>query len=125
MDGQPEVFVVDDEEGVRISLAKLIRLLGYASRSFASAQEFLASDAVEHCGCVLVDLRMPGMSGIDLVQEIARRRLPLAAIMMSGHADSEMLARLGAIETLGVLEKPFPLDALRAILARWRAPGGS
>lgn len=123
MTAQPAVFVVDDEDGVRVSLAKLIRLIGYESRAFASAQEFLSSDAIGQPGCLLVDLRMPGMSGIELLEEIERRRLPLAAIVMSGRADTEILERLKTMETVGVLEKPFALDALKAMLDRWRARG--
>jgi FixJ family two-component response regulator len=113
------VFVVDDDAPVRLSVARLLRALGYESRTFDSAESFLAGHQGAR-GCLLVDIRMPGMSGLDLLEELARRRASLPAIVMSGHVDAGALLRPG-IEIVGVLEKPFSLDALRQLLARWQA----
>lgn len=121
MNAQATVFVIDDEEAVRISLSKLVRLLGYPSRPFASAQDFLASDALGQDGCLLLDLRMPGMSGVDLLEELGRRELACPAIIMSGHTDADSAQRLKAFDTIGILDKPFAIDDLRAMLDRWRA----
>lgn len=123
MSTQPAVFVVDDEEAVRLSLSRLVRILGYESRSFASAQAFLASDAIGQEGCLLLDLRMPGMSGVDLVEELDRRKVLLPAIIMSGHTDADSMQRLKAFDTIGFLEKPFSVDDLKVMLERWRARG--
>ncbi len=121
MNAEATVFVIDDEEAVRISLSKLVRLLGYTSRPFASAQDFLASDALGQDGCLLLDLRMPGMSGVDLLEELTRRELACPAIIMSGHTDADSVQRLKAFDTIGFLEKPFAIDDLRGMLDRWRA----
>jgi two-component system, LuxR family, response regulator FixJ len=113
------VFVVDDDASVSRSVAKLVRMLGYESRTFDSAESFLAAyDGTR--GCLLVDVRMPGMSGLELLEELASRHASLPAIVMSGHVDAGTMPRPG-IPILGVLEKPFPVHALRQLLARWQA----
>lgn len=114
------VFVIDDEEPVRLSLAKLLRAIGYPSRVFASAMAYLESDAVGEDGCLLLDLRMPGMSGIDLIEELHRRGRRLPIIVMTGHTDMKSVQRLEAFALLGFLEKPFSVDQLRELLQKWR-----
>jgi two-component system, LuxR family, response regulator FixJ len=116
----PPVFVVDDEDIVRSSLARLLRALGIPSRTFASADAFLASYDGQEEGCLLVDIRMPGMSGLDLIEELARRSIALPAIVMTGHSDEQSLQRLDVLRPIGFLEKPFSLDALKVMLERWR-----
>jgi two-component system, LuxR family, response regulator FixJ len=112
------VFVIDDDPSLSRSLAKVVRALGYEPRTFHSAESFLAvSDGAR--GCLLVDVRMPGMSGLDLLDELARRRVSLPAIVMSGHLDAETMRRPGA-PILGFLEKPFSTRALRQLLAEWQ-----
>lgn len=121
MNAAPPVFVVDDEEGVRASLGRLLRAIGVPSETFASAEEFLASEAPRRTGCLLVDIRMPGMSGLDLIEELHRRHIDLPAIVMTGHTDEASLERMAALGTIGFLEKPFTLADLKTVLARWRA----
>ncbi|HZR23111.1 MAG TPA: response regulator [Vicinamibacterales bacterium] len=116
----PHVFVVDDEEPVRNGLEKLLRAIGYPTSSFASAEEFLANDAGQDPACVLVDIRMPGMSGIDLIEELHRRHRRMPAILMTGHTDEGALQRLDALEPIGFLEKPFSVVQLKEVLARIR-----
>ena len=120
MSQHPPVFVVDDEEAVRSSLAKLLRALGVPNKTFASAEAFLAADTGEG-GCLLVDIRMPGMSGLDLIEELGRRGRALPAIVMTGHADASSLQRLETLPMIGFLEKPFSVVQLKDILATWRA----
>jgi FixJ family two-component response regulator len=115
------VFVIDDEEPVRLSLAKLLRAMGYPSRSFASATAYLASDAVGEESCLLLDLRMPGISGIDLIEELHRRGLRVPIIVMTGHADQRSMQRLEAYTLIGFLEKPFPVEQLKELLEKWRS----
>jgi len=124
MNPDPPVFVIDDEEPVRVSLGKLLRALGVPSQTFASAEAFLASYAGDRTGCLLVDIRMPGMSGLDLIEELARRDAPLPAIVMTGHTDMKALQRLDSIRPIGFLEKPFSVGQLKAMLERWRATLG-
>ena len=120
MNAAPPVFVIDDEEGVRVSLGRLLRAIGVPPETFASAEEFLASEAERRPGCLLVDIRMPGMSGLDLIEELQRRQVRLPAIVMTGHTDEASLERLATLGTIGFLEKPFTLADLKVMLARWR-----
>lgn len=116
----PPVFIIDDEEPVRTSLAKLMKALGVPAETFASAEAFLDRYAGDS-GCLLVDIRMPGMSGLDLLEELNRRQIPLPAIVMTGHTDAQSLHRLNTLQPLGFLEKPFSLSQLKAILEEWWA----
>lgn len=122
MTGTPAVFVIDDEEPVRLSLAKLLRAMGYQSRVFPSAAAYLESDALGEGGCLLLDLRMPGMSGVDLIEELDRRRLSVPTIVMTGQTDMKSVQRLDMFPLLGFLEKPFSVEQLRELLDRWHAP---
>jgi two-component system response regulator FixJ len=116
------VFVIDDEEPVRLSLAKLLRALGFPTRVFPSATSYLESDALGEDACLLLDLRMPGMSGIELIEELERRALSMPTIVMTGHTDMQSAQRLEAFPLIGFLEKPFSVDQLKVLLDRWRAP---
>ena len=120
MNPNPPIFVVDDEEPVRLSLSKLLRAMGYPTESFASAAAFLESEAVSEDGCLLLDLRMPGMSGIDLIEELTRRQLAVPIIVMTGHTDMKSVQRLESFPLVGFLEKPVSVDQLRELLDRWR-----
>jgi len=117
----PPVFVIDDEEPVRVSLAKLLRAIGFPSRTFGSAMAFLASDALGEDACLLLDLRMPGMSGIDLIEELARRQMDVPTIVMTGHTDMKSVQRLEAFPLIGFLEKPFSVTQLKELLDLWRS----
>ncbi len=110
------VFVVDDDAPVSRSVAKLVSVLGYKACAFEGAESFLAAyDGGP--GCLLVDVRMPGMGGLELIEELARRGATMPAIIMSGHAEGDTAHRAGT-PIIGVLEKPFSVDALRQLLAR-------
>ena len=114
------VSVVDDDESVRESLPDLLRELGFAARTFSSAEEFLASGSIEQTNCLLLDVAMPGMSGPDLQQELRVRRQEVPIIFITAQRDEAVRSRLieqGAVECLF---KPFSdtalLDALNAAL---------
>lgn len=105
------VAVVDDDESVRESLPDLLREFGFEVRAFASAEDFLASGCVDLAQCLLLDIAMPGMSGPELQQELARRRKSVPIVFITAHADTEtpqLLAR-GAV---ACLVKPFSEDEL-------------
>ena len=120
----PLISVVDDDESVRESLPDLLRELGFAAQTFSSAEEFLASDYIARTKCLILDIAMPGMTGPDLQQELARRRREIPIIFISAHADETVRRRLlerGAVECLS---KPFSdtalLEALNAALRAGR-----
>jgi two-component system, LuxR family, response regulator FixJ len=113
------LFVVEDEESVRSSLARLLTTLGFDTMTYASAESFLGSYGGDADGCLLLDLRMPGMNGLDLIEELRRRRSTLPIIVMTGHTDSAAAGRLKAFETVGFLEKPFSVQQLQGVLRRW------
>jgi FixJ family two-component response regulator len=113
------VFVIDDEEPIRRGLGKLLTSLGYQTTTFPSAESFLAAHGNDRVGCLVLDIRMPGMSGLDLIEELRRRQSPLSIIVMTGHTDSGTLQRLEEIPTLGFLEKPFSVNDLKAVLQKW------
>jgi DNA-binding NtrC family response regulator len=115
-DSSPLVCVIDDESVIRESLTLLLRSAGLAVRAFSSAQEFLANWPAETLACLVVDVQLPGISGLDLQRELARRGSPIPMIFIAGHGDiptSVQAIKAGAIE---FLTKPFSdEDLLRAI----------
>jgi FixJ family two-component response regulator len=113
------VFVIDDEEPVRRGLGKLLTTLGYETTTFPSAESFLEAHGDDRVGCLVLDIRMPGMSGLDLIDELRRRQSPLSIIVMTGHTDSGTLRRLEDAPTLGFLEKPFSVNDLKVVLEKW------
>lgn len=114
------VSVVDDDESVRESLPDLLRLFGFGAEAFPSAEAFLASDAVSETSCLLLDIAMPGMSGPDLQQELARRRENIPIVFITGLGDGSIRPRMLAGGAVDCLVKPFSeaalLDAVRAAL---------
>jgi FixJ family two-component response regulator len=117
---RPLVSVVDDDESVRESLPDLLREFGFATRTFSSAEEFLASDCVSQTRCLILDVVMPGMTGPDLKQELIRRRRAIPTVFITANRDKTVRPRLleqGAVECLF---KPFSdtalLEALNAAL---------
>jgi FixJ family two-component response regulator len=126
IDERSLVSVVDDDESVRESLPDLLRQFGFAAEVFSSAEAFLASDLVSETSCLVLDIAMPGMSGPELQQELARRRQVIPTVFITAHdrADRPRLLAHGAVECLS---KPFSeaalLDAVSAALRRpYRRP---
>jgi len=110
------VFVVDDDDGVRTSLSILLDSAGYRAVPFASAAEFLAHYDLASPGCLLLDMRMPGMSGMDLLQELSRRGAFLPVIFITGHGDVPMAVEAMQSGAFDFLQKPFsPRDLLDRI----------
>lgn len=113
----PLVSVVDDDESVRESLPDLLKAFGFSAKTFASAEEFLASDIVDKTRCLILDISMPGMTGPDLQRELARRGLPIPIVFITAHGDDTVRPRLlqqGAVECLF---KPFSDAALQEALS--------
>ena len=106
------VSVVDDDESVRESLPDLLREFGYSAKTFASAEEFLASGYVEKTGCLIADIAMPGMSGPELQSELKRRDHRVPIIFITAHGLERVRAELMKRGAVTCLPKPFSDEAL-------------
>ena len=106
------IVIVDDDELVRESLNGLMKAAGFPALTFASAEEFLKSGKQEHTACLIADIRMPGMSGLDLQSKLNRDNVRIPIIFITAQGDEKMrmqALRAGAVEFLA---KPFDDDAL-------------
>jgi two-component system response regulator FixJ len=116
------VFVVDDEPDIRDSLVMLLDASGYRAKAYESAVTFLASDAPQSVGCLIVDVRMPDMDGLQLQQELLARHSLLPVIIMTGHGDIPIAVQAMKAGAVDFLEKPFDddvlLDSVRRALDR-------
>lgn len=116
------VFVLDDDEAVRDSVVVLLECEGFRVESFASPVAFLESDAPSRRGCLLVDVRMPQMSGLDVQERLARDGRALPVIVMTGHADVPLAVRAMKAGAVDFVEKPFDeqvlIGSVKAALAR-------
>jgi FixJ family two-component response regulator len=124
-DAKRTVLVVDDDPDVRASIGRLLRSLGIDVQLFASISDFLKSDPLDGATCLVLDVRLPGQSGLDLQRELARAKRDIPIIFITGHGDIPMSVQAmkgGAIE---FLTKPFRdqdlLDAIQLGLSRDRA----
>src|ERR687892_182745 len=93
------VYVVDDDESVREALGSLIRLEGLAVQTFPSAQEFLAFPRSDVPSCLVLDVQLPGLSGLDLQAELAKAKVEIPIIFLTGHGDIPMTVRGSSVET--------------------------
>ncbi|WP_075222684.1 response regulator transcription factor [Acuticoccus yangtzensis] len=119
----PAVFLVDDDDDVRIALDALLRSCGFRVEAFASVAAFKASGSFPAPGCLLLDVRLPGQSGISFQAELAEQGIELPVILMSGHADAASASRALELGAIAFLIKPVPpeelIDAVRTGLARF------
>lgn len=118
----PAVHVVDDDAGLRTALDSLFRSMGYPTRLYGSAAEFMASGAGDGAGCLVLDIRLPGTSGLDFQQQLVDAGVTMPVILMTGHGDIPMTVRGMKAGAVDFLPKPFReqdmLDAVAAALAR-------
>lgn len=112
------IFVVDDDEAVRRALAAAGSLLGHPVRAFASAAEFLAAYTPDQPGCLVLDVKMPGMTGLELQRKLAGAGAAVPVVMISGHADVRTAVEAMTLGAVTLLEKPFRLDELLGHLRR-------
>jgi FixJ family two-component response regulator len=106
--GTHMVAIVDDEESVRKALQRLLGAAGLNVMSFASAEDFLNSGQLDGTGCLVADIRMPGMSGLDLLAELNRKHLPIPTIFITAHGDENL--RMQAMRAGAVKFLPKPVD---------------
>jgi FixJ family two-component response regulator len=118
------VFVVDDDASVRDALSLLLSLRGYVCATFANAEDFLGALQSEWRGCVVVDIRMPGMSGLELQQRLSQAGLLLPVIVISAHGDVAAARQAFLANAIDFIEKPFDssqlLTAIETALAGLR-----
>ena len=110
--GAPTVFVVDDDPSVRRSLARLLTTFGFATETFGSAREFLGREPLDAPCCLLLDVRMPELSGFDLFERLKAAGRDLPVIFITGHGDVPMMARAIKAGAVDFLVKPFDEQAL-------------
>jgi two-component system response regulator FixJ len=122
MHPEPTVFIVDDDKEVREAIELLMTSIGLATQSFPSAQAYLDSFDPNRPGCLILDVRMKGMSGLDLQQRLAAEALHPPIIMITGHGDVPMAVRAVKSGAIDFIEKPFNdqvlLDAIHRALER-------
>ncbi len=120
--GRGVVFVVDDDAGVRQMISRMVRSVGLCVETYASVQEFLDLYDRGQTGCLVLDVRMPGLNGLDLQERLAALEVPLPIIFVTGHGDIAMGVRAMKRGAVDFIEKPFPdqvlLDAIHAALRR-------
>lgn len=112
----PTVFVVDDDPSVRDSTAMLLGLNGLRTQVFGSAQDFLAAYRDDWCGCLLLDLKMPFMDGLELHQALVRRNVPLPVILVTAHGDVATVRAALKAGAVDFLEKPVDNQRLLEVI---------
>lgn len=112
MAAEPTVFIVDDDQAVREALGLLLKSVGLNAEVYASAPAFLSAYDPNRKGCLLLDVRMPGMSGLELQARLAERRIDIPIILITGHADVPMAIRAFKAGALDLIEKPFDNEAI-------------
>ncbi len=115
---QPVVFVIDDDAGVREALSSLFRSVGLQVQTYAAASEFLKSKPPDGPSCIVLDVRLPGLSGLDFQAELAKANIRIPIVFMTGHGDIPMTVRAMKAGAVEFLPKPFRdqdmLDAVQA-----------
>lgn len=116
------VYIIDDDESMRAALDSLLRSIGHTTRAYASVSEFLAARRQDAPGCLILDVRMPGVSGLDFQGQLAGLGIHLPVVLMTGHGDIPMSVRGMKAGAVDFLTKPFRdqdmLDAVATAIAR-------
>lgn len=115
------IAVIEDDESVRVAVSSLVRSLGYDARGFVSVEDFLTSDAVAGAACIITDIQMPGMSGIDLKRHLTANGNAVPVIMITARAEPDLEPQALASGAACFLRKPFQaealIDCLRSVLS--------
>mgnify|MGYP006426282267 CR=1 FL=1 len=118
MDDEQSVYIVDDDQAMRESMQMLLEMLGYRVQSFANAKAFLAFCSDQDCGCLVLDMRMPDMNGLELQQALRQRGYELPIIFLSGFGDVPTTVRAVQSGAVDVLEKPVSKSTLTERIER-------
>ena len=112
MSNSPLISVVDDDDSVRESLRRLIRSVGFAVQAFPSAEQFLKSDQLRQTRCLILDVKLPGMDGLELQRQLIANRCEIPVIFITAHGDDAARVRALRNGALEYLFKPFSEEAL-------------
>lgn len=112
MHSEGTVFIVDDHDAFRDSLHRLLESSGFSAESYCNAEEFLDAYDPERPGCLILDIRMPGMSGIELQEKLAREGVRTPVIMISAHGDVETAVRAMLTGAVDFIKKPYDVTHL-------------
>ncbi len=118
MNNHEIVHIIDDDPAIRETLQLLLSAEGFDAKSYASALDFMAAMSPNETGCIVTDVRMPGMTGVELLNEVNERGLTLPFIMISGHADVPLAVHAMKLGAVDLLEKPFCPEALIAAVRK-------
>lgn len=114
------VAIIEDDESYRLAVQRLLKSAGFSVRSFASAEDFLSSGRQHETGCLIADIRMPGMSGLDLQAKLISDHYPIPTIFMTAHGDEKMRLQAMRAGAVKFLTKPFDgenlIEAVRVAL---------
>lgn len=122
MPAAPQVAIIDDDESLRLALVGLVRSMGIDARGFASAEEFLGSGQADSFGCIVTDIHMPGMSGIELKQELGARQSVVPVIMITARGEPGLEEKARASGAACFLKKPFDAGVLVGCIERALKP---
>jgi RNA polymerase sigma factor (sigma-70 family) len=124
LEPKPTIYVVDDDPSVRDSMELMLKSVGFDVKTFGSAQDFLEAKLQEDLGCLVLDVRMPGMSGLELQEKRVSAKTPLPVIFITGHGTVPISVRAMKAGAVDFLQKPFEeqdlLDAINRAVARQR-----
>lgn len=123
MSSNGKVFVIDDDDVVRDSLKALLEIRGYEVMDFESGDQFLTSHVDLSGSCLIVDVHMPGMTGLDLLAVLRQRKEAVPAILITGRRDALIEVQAATLDNVELLDKPVAHDALFSILKRMFALG--
>jgi FixJ family two-component response regulator len=118
MNEPPIIFIVDDDDSLRASMSELLGAAGFRTRCYASTGDFLLNPPADEPGCVLLDVRLPGPSGLDLQAGLQRHGIGLPVIFLTGYADVRTSVRAMKAGALDFLEKPVTREALLEAIRR-------
>jgi len=119
----PLVAIVDDDASVRKSTTRLIRSFGYRAEAFASGEEFLSSPEASRTACLVLDVRMPEMDGLEVQRQVAARQLQIPVVFISGRASDEEERRARSAGAIDFLRKPIATATLLQVLRKVIAIG--
>ena len=123
MPKQPLITIVDDDQSVGEAIANLLRAAGFSARPYRSAEDFLQSTRLRRTACLIVDLRMPGMTGLELHRRLMQSDRPIPTVLITAHADQSVRAQALEAGVVCYLTKPFHEDDLLGCIAQALAHG--
>ncbi|MFI5011156.1 MAG: response regulator transcription factor [Hyphomicrobiales bacterium] len=113
---KPTVYIVEDDEANRSSLREVLEIYGYSVVTFATGEDFLDRAEMSGRGCVILDVNLPGASGLEVLQRLRSRQVSIPAVIVSGRATADMRAQASRLEALAFFEKPIDIDELVVLI---------